>query len=78
MTKKDFEMNASVHFVYDGWEFEASQSKADPDGTWYLYHYSIQQGDEKLAVVSNPFSDYDSFLMDAEIVAKNWIRKHNK
>ena len=78
MDKKTFETNASVHFILDGWEFECRQSHTVNDGKWYLYHYSISHGDDQIGVVSNPFSNYSDFLLNAGIVAKAWIKKNGK
>ena len=76
MNKKTFETNASVHFILDDWEFECHQSRANPDGKWYLYHYSFSKGDEQLGIVSNPFDRYEEFLLDAGIVARAWIKRN--
>lgn len=77
MTAKDFEMNASINFIYDGWEFVAHKSKFDEaDQNWYLYHDSFSNGEEKLGTVPNPFTEYSQFLVKAEHFAGAWVSKN--
>lgn len=78
MTKESFEMNACINFVVDGHEFEARQSRANPDGIWHIWHESLRDLDD-LGVVTSPFENYSEFLFEAGVLINAWkIRESQK
>ena len=78
ISQKDFEMNACVDFMVDGYEFSIRQSRANPDGTWYLYKNEFPNEDTSLGVISNPFKKNSDFLFEASILVTAWKKRNNK
>ena len=75
MTKADFELQASVQFMYAGWEFEISQSRASPDNTWYVWGYIVGDGFyNNLGSCPNPFTNYDECIKVVNKIVTKYIK----